>query len=97
MLDFLAGALILGLGAFYYVILNKVFSITYIGFSGFFKVVGGCLVASLLTIGLTLDWIQSHPVWASIIGVVLLIIIIAVWVGKPSSENEVPESQDEVF
>ncbi|WP_340005850.1 hypothetical protein MHH52_28540 [Paenibacillus sp. FSL K6-0276] len=96
MLDFLAGALILGLGAFYYIILNKIFSITYIGFSGFFKVVGGCLVASLLTIGFTLDWIQSHPVWASIIGVLLLVIIIAAWVGKSTTEDEMPAHEEQL-
>lgn len=95
MLDFLGWVLILGLGAFYYIILNKLFSITYIGFSGFFKVVGGCLVASLLTIGFTLDWIQTHPVWASIIGVVLLVIIISVWVGKSNPEEEMQVPHEE--
>lgn len=94
MVDIISSILILALTAFYFIILNKVFSITYFGLTGFLKFVGGCLIAAAITVVIIMDWVKAHPVWSTIIALLMIVIVVQVRRSKKLQDNEAQQVEN---
>lgn len=79
--------LILGLAGVYFIIFNRIFRVFYFGFKGIAGTIIGCVVASMLTLGLIVDYWQ----WVFGIGIVLFFL----WkLGKGKDEEQVAATRD---
>ena len=79
--------LILGLAGIYFIIFNKIFRVFYFGLKGIAGTIIGCVVASMLTLGLIVDYWQ----WALGIGIVFFVL----WkLGKDKGEEKVATTRD---
>ncbi len=79
--------LILGLAGIYFIIFNKIFRVFYFGLKGIAGTIIGCVVASMLTLGLIVDYWQ----WALGIAIVFFVL----WkLGKDKGEEKVATTRD---
>ena len=79
--------LILGLAGIYFIIFNRIFHVFYFGLKGIAGTIIGCVVASMLTLGLIVDYWQ----WALGIAIVFFVL----WkLGKDKGEEKVATTRD---
>ncbi|GGN94999.1 hypothetical protein [Saccharibacillus kuerlensis] len=60
------------LGIVFFILVNRLFSITYFGLYGIIATIAGSLTAAYFVVSLTLDFIKNHPIWAITVVVIVL-------------------------
>ncbi len=60
------------LGIVFFILLNRLFSITYFGLYGILATAAGSLTVAYLVVSLSLDFIKTHPVWSITIVIIVL-------------------------